>query len=367
MFANRQKTWALGLVGLLALAACVAPGGGTPAGGGKASTKPTASSPRALPSQGSLPSRDPLASLLSPAPSVGSLASSPSPGLIASPSPGGGAAPLLSFAGTFILDAGGKILSNHGAGIIGNNASGFHPTVAGALSASVASLQNNAGLISDAGSELLSGDGGVDFYRLLAVGDAVLKASRSAPALDRATFEAVFPDGNASRVVAIRHTPVSVQMELVKGSQATVEGRLSQLAVLTGDGVTYESRLVESLWRYEGSPLGATALELLNPDGSLAISRPYPPPLALAAEPTASGTYTLRLKGPLPADAYAFITFGGRTVYRRAGQDGQVQAPTPDGWSTPGAELRLRAFLPADTAASAAVLRHAYYLGGGRP
>lgn len=358
----RARFIGTGLSAALALAACVAPEGANPNPAGRASNKP--SGPR--PSQGasapaSLPSRDPLLG----ATPLGLLSVAPSAGL-ASASPDGVASPLLSFAGTFLLNAGGQILSNHGSGILGNNAGSFHPAVSGALLGAVASFQSNASLIGDAGGELISGDGGADFYRLMAVGDGVATADRSPPDLSKATFDAVFPDGNASRVVVIRHAPVSVKMGLVKGSEATVQGELHQLAHLTAQGNAYDVRLVESLWAYEGSPLGATALELVNPDGGLAFSRAYPLVPRLEAEPTASGTYRLRLKGPMPATAYGLLTIGDRIVGRRAGQNGQMEAPAPEGWASPGASVRVQAFLPADTAASAAVLRHVYYLGGGK-
>lgn len=319
-------------------------------------------------------SHDPHDERFSPSPESPQMAQ-PRPTLSVGPSIGldpssnqpiGSLSPLLNFAGTFLLNAGGQILSNNGGNALEKPAGEIHPSVSGALMRAVASMLSSASLIGDSSGELISGDGGVDFYRLLTVADGVATADRSPPDLSKATFDAVFPDGNASRVVIIRHAPVSVKLSLVKGSEATVQGQLHQMAHLTLNGSSYSSRLVESFWMYEGTPLGATALELENPDGSLIFRRSYPLVPALAPEPMASGTYRLRLKGPMPAAAYGLLTIGERSAWRRAGQNGQMEAPAPEGWTNPGASVRANAFFPADTAASAAVLRHTYFLGGGK-
>lgn len=345
-----RRVTCLGLC--LGLSACVA----SPSGKGKGPTLAGATgslgapAPSAAPSAPAKPGEVPTPKPLVSPPS--------SPGLslpaLASTSPGD------RLEGIFTLNAQGQLLSNHGGGVVSNHGAGLLNT---ALSGALAAFQQEPGQLQDSAAEIISGDGGADFYRLAALADRLATVSRGLPDLSRATHEVSFPDGTASRAWMLRHAPVPIAITDGQQRQAQVEGSLHQLVALRWTPQGYQGQLVESMWSHEGSPLGATGLHLVDAQAKPLLSRSYPLRPALQAEPSSLAGLSLVLEGPMPAKTYGLLFSAGQPTFQLAGKDGRLATALPDPSATPIQRVMIRAFLPADTPASSAVLRHAYHFG----
>lgn len=380
---------------VLALAACSAP---APAGAPRPSA-PGASgqSPRSGPSLGPIQLPSPLApgqgptapqgSPDAPQPSAASsplLApgqASPAPLALASLAPG----PILPSApkapGPFSGSFGAGIVSNHSGGLSGTNGppagncggpcpepsptplptpqATWAPEVRQAFSASLIAFRSSA-LVEAASkpqSVVASAAQSSHPFALQKVEVGAFQAQSNG-------FLVAFPEGTASHALVGRFSPVAVTLTRRDGkAEVGLRGGLWVLAELWGDGLSYPKlRVAERQVRYEGQPLGASALELYGPEGQRVWRRDFPVGASLPPEPTQAGPHQLKLLGPLPSLAYGVAIWPGLVVAQAPNEAGAFVSSSPFDWSPKGQDLQVQAFASSERIASSAVLLHTHHL-----
>lgn len=392
----RQKMGGAGAL-VLALAACSAPApNGSPSR--PAAPKPSAPGPQSGPAVG--PSAAPSAPQPGAKPSPkGAPPESPpaplgpSPALLASPFGPAPLAPLASLApgpllpsatpllGPFSGSFGAGIISNNSAGVSGGNgpANGncggacpspsptplptpqatWAPEVRQAFSASLIAFRSSA-LVEAASkpqSVLASAAQSSHPFALQKVEVGAFQSQDNG-------FLVAFPEGTASHALVGRFSPVTLTLTRRDGKASEgLRGSLWVLAELWGDGVSYPKlRVAERQVRYEGQPLGASALELYGPEGQRVWRRDFPVGASLPPDPTQAGPHQLKLLGPLPSLAYGVAIWPGLVVAQAPNEAGAFVSSSPFDWSPKGQDLQLQAFASAERIASSAVLLHTQHL-----